>query len=381
MKKIKFMRKAWKKFAAVFLSMILTVGLVSGALPLEVLAEGDKIVIIERLTLEGYDGEEQIPDGLLLGGYTVHGTGSPDKPIPAESMTYSIKGNVITWQIEIEPEEDLKQICLNVQNVYENAETAEYCWSRNISDDLTPRIQIFEDTLYLIRLMDVNTFYKDVYIGEGRTFNSLGQSMSAPATMKENHIFKEWNTAEGDFSLDMKASKPMVLYAVYSGHPTKDAWVWNYDSKEHWLECTCGERENVELHTEDGGTVVKEPTDTDPGEKTYRCTHLNCPYERSEVIRSSINYNITMNGYNNGDELPVTANIELWLWKVGSSSGEVPQKVELTRTRIEGNKFFYSCAVQDLDTYAEAYLVDGSGFRFPLIDAFLNDGVYEKEFD
>ena len=27
-----------------------------------------------------------------------------------------------------------------------------------------------------------------------------------------------------------------------------------------------------------------------------------------------------------------------------------------------------------------AYIVDGSGFRFPLVDAFLQDGVYEKEF-
>lgn len=33
-----------------------------------------------------------------------------------------------------------------------------------------------------------------------------------------------------------------------------------------------------------------------------------------------------------------------------------------------------------MDTYASAYIVDGSGFRFPLVDAFLQDGVYEKEF-
>lgn len=62
MKKIKSVRKAWKKFAAVFLSMVLTVGLVSGALPFEVFAADDKIVITGQLTLEGYEGDGDIPE-------------------------------------------------------------------------------------------------------------------------------------------------------------------------------------------------------------------------------------------------------------------------------------------------------------------------------
>ncbi len=205
--------------------------------------------------------------------------------------------------------------------------------------------------------------------------------MAAPVTMKANHVFQGWNTAEGDFTTEMTASEPMTLYAVYSGHPAKDAWVWKWDDDKHWRECTCGERDNVEIHVYDAGTTVKEPTDTDPGEKVYHCTHMNCQHVRTEVIRSTINYSIVMNGYNSGSSMPNTAGIELWLWEAGSSTdGEPDKKEKLTNTRIEGNKFFYSCAIQDLDTYVSAYIVDGSGFRFPLVDAFLQDGVYEKEF-
>ncbi len=381
MRKVKSVRKAWKKFAAVFLSMILVIGLVSGALPLEVLAQDDKIVITGQVTLEGYTGET-IPETLIFSGHTVHGNANAEKTIPADNMTYAISGNVVVWRIEIEPEEYLKRICLNIQNKNINSDTGEYCWSWNMDGDFsTPQVHTFEDTLYLIRLMDVYTFYRDIYIGRGWTFKSLVQSMAAPVTMKANHVFQGWNTAEGDFTTEMTASEPMTLYAVYSGHPAKDAWVWKWDDDKHWRECTCGERDNVEIHVYDAGTTVKEPTDTDPGEKVYHCTHMNCQHVRTEVIRSTINYSIVMNGYNSGSSMPNTAGIELWLWEAGSSTdGEPDKKEKLTNTRIEGNKFFYSCAIQDLDTYVSAYIVDGSGFRFPLVDAFLQDGVYEKEF-
>ncbi len=381
MRRVKSVGKAWKKFAAVFLSMILVTGLVSGALPLEVLAQDDKIVITGQLTLEGYTGET-IPEGLIFSGHTVHGNANAEKTIPADNMAFAINGNVVIWRIEIEPEEYLKWVCLNIQNKNINSDTGEYCWSWNMEGDFsTPQVHTFEDTLYLIRLMDVYTFYRDIFIGRGWTFKSLAQSMTAPVTMKENHVFECWNTAEGDFTTEMTASEPMTLYAVYSGHPAKETWVWKWDDDKHWRECTCGQRDNVEIHAYDAGTTVKEPTDTDPGEKVYHCTHINCQYVRTEVIRSTINYSIVMNGYNNGSSMPNTAGIELWLWEAGSSTdGEPDKKEKLTNTRIEGNKFFYSCAIQDLDTYASAYIVDGSGFRFPLVDAFLQDGVYEKEF-
>ncbi len=380
MKKVKSLRKAWKKFAAVFLSMILTVGLVSGALPLEVFAEGDKIIVIERLTLDGYEGEG-MPDSLILGGHTVHGTGDSrvEKPIPAENMTYFMDGNVIVWRVEVEPAEDLKQICLNVRNKLANEAITEYCWSRNIPYDSTPQQpKTYEDTLNRVLLISVDHVCRELYLGEGESFNRISQSMRVSAPVYEKHTFQNWRTLEGNFSMDMKSDEPITLYAVYS-HPEASTWEANADDVFHWVECTCGEKKNMEVHTEGEGKVVKQPTDTEPGEKTYECT--KCHHVRSEVIRSTINYSIIMNGYTNGGDLPDTSNLALWLWKEGHNTGERPDEiVPLTNTKIEGNKFSYSCAIQDLDTYEAAYIVDGSGFSFPLVDAFLKDGVYEKEF-
>ncbi|MBD5534710.1 MAG: hypothetical protein HDQ99_03410, partial [Lachnospiraceae bacterium] len=380
MKKVKFVKRAWKKFAAVFLSMILTVGLVSGALPLEVFAEGDKIVVIERLTLDGYEGEG-MPDGLILGGHTVHGTGDSrvEKPISSENMTYFMDGNVIVWRVEVEPAEDLKQICLNVRNKLANEAITEYCWSRSISNDLTPQQpKMYEDTLNRVLLISVDHVCRELYLGEGESFNRISQSMRVSAPVYEKHTFQNWKTLEGNLSMDMKCTDPITLYAVYS-HPETSTWEANADDVFHWTECTCGEKKKMEAHTEGEGKVVKQPTDTEPGEKTYECT--KCHHVRSEVIRSTINYSIIMNGYTNGGDLPDTSKFALWLWKEGHNTGEQPDEiVPLTNTKIEGNKFSFSCAIQDLDTYEAAYIVDGSGFSFPLVDAFLKDGVYEKEF-
>ena len=55
---------------------------------------------------------------------------------------------------------------------------------------------------------------------------------------------------------------------------------WKNDSTSHWHECSCGDKTNVELHTEDSGTVTTEPTETTEGVRTFKCT--KCEY----VIRT-----------------------------------------------------------------------------------------------
>ncbi|MDY2864948.1 MAG: leucine-rich repeat domain-containing protein, partial [Oscillospiraceae bacterium] len=58
---------------------------------------------------------------------------------------------------------------------------------------------------------------------------------------------------------------------------------WKSDSTSHWHECSCGEKTDVEPHTEDSGTVTTEPTETTEGVKTYKCTE--CGYiTRTETI-------------------------------------------------------------------------------------------------
>lgn len=47
---------------------------------------------------------------------------------------------------------------------------------------------------------------------------------------------------------------------------------WNYDTTNHWHECTCGEKSDIASHISDNGTVTKQPTTTETGVKTFKCT-------------------------------------------------------------------------------------------------------------
>ncbi len=47
---------------------------------------------------------------------------------------------------------------------------------------------------------------------------------------------------------------------------------WKTDTASHWHECDCGEKADKAEHTEDGGSVTKEPTKKEIGKKTYKCS-------------------------------------------------------------------------------------------------------------
>ena len=56
---------------------------------------------------------------------------------------------------------------------------------------------------------------------------------------------------------------------------------YSSDDTGHWYECSdCDEKVDLEAHTEDSGTVTTEPTETNEGVKTFKCT--KCEY----VIRT-----------------------------------------------------------------------------------------------
>ena len=54
------------------------------------------------------------------------------------------------------------------------------------------------------------------------------------------------------------------------GHDYETAW--KSDEESHWHSCSrCSAKTEVSAHTEDGGTVTKEPTETETGIRTYCC--------------------------------------------------------------------------------------------------------------
>jgi hypothetical protein len=68
--------------------------------------------------------------------------------------------------------------------------------------------------------------------------------------------------------------------------PAHHVWSesWSNDETQHYHLCTvCGEKNDVESHTEDSGTVTTEPTETTEGVKTFKC--IKCGYiMRTETI-------------------------------------------------------------------------------------------------
>lgn len=60
---------------------------------------------------------------------------------------------------------------------------------------------------------------------------------------------------------------------------------WKWDDTDHWHECDCGAKADQAAHTEDGGTITKQPTETEAGEKVYKCTI--CGHERTEILSAT----------------------------------------------------------------------------------------------
>ena len=54
------------------------------------------------------------------------------------------------------------------------------------------------------------------------------------------------------------------------------------DGTGHWYECVCGDKKDYALHSYNGGTVTKEPTESAKGEKTFVCEA--CYYSKTEEI-------------------------------------------------------------------------------------------------
>ncbi len=58
---------------------------------------------------------------------------------------------------------------------------------------------------------------------------------------------------------------------------------WEKDGDSHWHKCICGARKDKEAHKEDKGTVTKEPSVKEPGERTFRCNVCGCILRTEEI--------------------------------------------------------------------------------------------------
>ena len=61
-----------------------------------------------------------------------------------------------------------------------------------------------------------------------------------------------------------------------SSHTHDYSTEWKSDESSHWHECVCGAKSDTATHTEDGGSVTKEPTEKETGVMTYKCSVCGC---------------------------------------------------------------------------------------------------------
>lgn len=92
------------------------------------------------------------------------------------------------------------------------------------------------------------------------------------------------------------------------GHSFGEAWLG--DESNHWHACACGEKDSVAPHTWNAGTVTREPTAEEAGEKVYACTV--CGYEKTEAITLSRGCNGSVSGV--AAILPLLCAIPVTLW-------------------------------------------------------------------
>ena len=112
----------------------------------------------------------------------------------------------------------------------------------------------------------------------GEKMNIENHSWSKGVITKEP---TEESTGEIKYTCNVcGAVKLLTLDKLEHVHKQTDGWL--YDDAKHWYNCSCGEKFNVSLHDWNEGTVTKEPSVSEYGERTFVCT--TCGKTRIEYI-------------------------------------------------------------------------------------------------
>lgn len=110
---------------------------------------------------------------------------------------------------------------------------------------------------------DANNHWKECSCGEKAELAAHVPGAAATETTPQtctvcNHVLKEATTHTHNYGSEYKS-----------------------DSKNHWHECSCGDKKDLEEHKFDGGVVKEEATEDKEGLKVYTC---ECGHEKTESI-------------------------------------------------------------------------------------------------
>ena len=108
-----------------------------------------------------------------------------------------------------------------------------------------------------------------------------------------------------------KVLRTETIEKVEPGHKHAFGTKWKFDEKNHWHECSCGEKSDEGAHISNNGIVTKASTTTEAGERTYSCTVCG-KVLRTETIAKEVSSSETPR---TGDE----SHILLWFILLGAS--------------------------------------------------------------
>lgn len=285
----KMAKSFWKRFTAIFLSVVLAAGISEG--PGASLVKAEELFWVRcQLTVEGYEGDGEPEFGEVF-------------------LRLSDNRDDRNSYIDIEPErvEINKEGENFVYNYYFYFERGKY-WSAEwkcrcngremylnncmkssgtFGDQSSDTGIALGSTIYRVRFMDEERVHYEQYCYHWY-YSSLFYD-PADVPVREQHTFLGWRKENSqtiitmnDRFFDQHISAPQTYYAVWE-HPAEDAWDWKHDESAHWKECSCGELKTpAEVHEWDEGTVTKQPGVGKEGEKTYTC--MDCGAVRTEIL-------------------------------------------------------------------------------------------------
>ena len=116
----------------------------------------------------------------------------------------------------------------------------------------------------------VYTVRNGIYIKETDT-KALSYTVGNLAGGTEyGFIVQAW--VNGEYSV-LDKSDAVFFMTASANHKHSPEAAWTFDSTGHWHNCTgCSEKLDFAEHTDDMGKITKQPTETEEGEKEYRCT-------------------------------------------------------------------------------------------------------------
>lgn len=112
------------------------------------------------------------------------------------------------------------------------------------------------------------------------------------------------------------------------------------DEENHWYECSCGEKVNVQKHSFDKGYIKIPATPTESGKIAYKC--LICEYEKiADSKPISVNY-LDINRYNQLDSTPGI-------------------KILKYQSNIENNNLYHKVLLEEIGNYYKVIDIVKSG--------------------